>query len=225
MLEQLIEPVIEPVVEEVVSNKENTSAPTPAPEEPTLLCSPELVPQNESESVSEPKLFDISLNVIVKIVEENLVDLVKKYIEDEDMKKKISIPLTPEITNVINNIISITPNTLNDIEKVVVEIVNDDRIDSKDVPNLIIVIQRLYQFIYSLKNPKFDAKKRAEITCNSLKYLLHILVIENKIKIEEMKQPEFLTQTDDLIDACISLLNFSKAIKSRSCFHFLPFTR
>jgi hypothetical protein len=225
MLEQLIEPVIEPVVEEVVSNKENTSAPTPAPEEPTLLCSPELVPQNESESVSEPKLFDISLNVIVKIVEENLVDLVKKYIEDEDMKKKISIPLTPEITNVINNIISITPNTLNDIEKVVVEIVKDDRIDSKDVPNLIIVIQRLYQFIYSLKNLKFDAKKRAEITCDSLKYLLHIFVIENKIKIEEMKQPEFLTQTNDLIDACTSLLNFSKAIKSRSCFHLLSFTR
>ena len=225
----MLEKVIEPVVEEVVSNKENTSPPAPVDpdlhEEPTPLCSHELVSQNECDSVSEPKLFDISLNVIVKIVEENLVDLAKKYIEDEDMKKKLSITLTPEITNIINNIISITPNTLNDIEKVVVEIVKDDRIDSKDVPNLIVVIQRLYQFIYSLKNVKFDAKKRAEITCGSLKYLLHILVIENKIKIEEMKQTEFLTQTDDLIDACISLLNFSKAIKSRGCLHFLAFTR
>jgi hypothetical protein len=97
---------------------------------------------------------------------------------------------------------------LTDIEKATIQIIKDSKIDSKDIPNLIVVIQRIYQFIYSLKNVKFDAKKRADITGTSLKYILHLLVLERKIKIDEEKQEEFFTQTDALIDSCIGLLSF-----------------
>jgi len=89
-----------------------------------------------------------------------IVDLVKKSIETDD---KIKINLTPEVKTVLKNMISLTPNTLNDIEKAVTEIVKDNKIDSVDIPNLIVVIQRVYQFIYSLKSVKFNSKKRAEI--------------------------------------------------------------
>ena len=130
-------------------------------------------------------------NIIFNIVEETFIDLVKKSLENEDIKNKFSIKLTSEITSIINNIISITPNTLTDIEKAVVEIIKDGKIDSKDIPNIIVVIQRIYQFIYSLKNIKLDAKKRADITGELMKYLIHILVLERKIKIEQDKQSEF----------------------------------
>ena len=156
--------------------------------------------------------------IVSNIVEETFVNLVKKSLENEEMKKKISIPLTPELISIINNIISLSPNTLTDIEKATTEIIKDGKIDSKDIPNLIVVIQRIYQFIYSLKNVKLDAKKRADITSSSLKYLLHLLVLERKIKIDEDKQAEFLTQTDALIDSCIGLLSFSKSIKTKGCF-------
>ena len=85
--------------------------------------------------------------------------------------------------------------------------------------NLIIVIQRIYQFIYSLKNMKLDTKKRAYITSELLKYLVHLLVLERKIKIDEEPEgkAEFLKQTDILIDSCVNLLSFSKTLKTPGC--------
>jgi len=155
-------------------------------------------------------------------VEESIqtfVDIVKKSLENEEIKKKISITLAPEVTSVINNIISLTPNKLTDIEKATTEIMKDGKIDSKDIPNLIVVVQRIYQFIYSLKNTKFDAKKRAEITGELLKYLIHILVLERKIKIDENPEKvlEFYKQVNSLIDSCISLLSYSKTLKTKGC--------
>ena len=171
--------------------------------------------------VLEPTItssIETTTNIVSNILEETFIDLVKKSLENEETKKKISIPLTPEVTSIINNIISLTPNTLTDIEKAAIEIIKDGKIDSKDIPNLIIVIQSLYQFIYSLKNVKFDAKKRSDVTSSSLKYILHLLVLERKIKIDEDKQSEFFTQMDTLIDSCISLLSYSNSLKTKGCF-------
>lgn len=170
-----------------------------------------------SPPIPELNPVEITTTIVSNIVEQTFVDLVKKSLENEEIKKKIAVRLTPEVTSIINNIISLTPDTLTDIEKATIEIIKDGKIDSKDIPNLIIVIQRLYQFIYSLKNVKFDDKKRADITSSSLKFLLHLLVLERKIKIDKDKQAEFLTQTDALIDSCISLLSYSKSLKTKGC--------
>jgi hypothetical protein len=172
---------------------------------------------SEIVATTEPTPTTDASNIIVNIIEETFIDLVKKSLENEDIKNKISIKLTSEITSIINNIISITPNTLTDIEKAVVEIIKDGKIDSKDIPNIIVVIQRIYQFIYSLKSIKLDAKKRADITGELIKYLIHILVLERKIKIEQDKQSEFLTQTNILIDSCVDLLSYSKSLKTKGC--------
>jgi len=172
---------------------------------------------NENITEHESNVLEPTTNIVSNILEETFIDLVKKSLENEETKKKISIPLTPEVTSIINNIISLTPNTLTDIEKAAIEIIKDGKIDSKDIPNLIIVIQSLYQFIYSLKNVKFDAKKRADVTSSSLKYILHLLVLEKKIKIDEERQAEFLTQMDALIDSCIGLLSYSKSLKTKGC--------
>ena len=172
---------------------------------------------SEIVATTEPTPTTDASNIIVNIIEETFIDLVKKSLENEDIKNKISIKLTSEITSIINNIISITPNTLTDIEKAVVEIIKDGKIDSKDIPNIIVVIQRIYQFIYSLKSIKLDAKKRADITGELMKYLIHILVLERKIKIEQDKQSEFLTQTNILIDSCVDLLSYSKSLKTKGC--------
>lgn len=178
------------------------NAPTPAP-------SP----------VPESNPIEITTTIVSNIIEQTFVDLVKKSLENEDMKKKITITLTPEVTRVINNIISLTPNTLTDIEKAIIEIIKDGKIDSNDIPNLIVVVQRIYQFIYSLKSMKFDAKKRAEITGELLKYLIHLLVLEGKIKIDEdpEKIHKFYTQVNALIDSCIELLSYSKVLKTKGC--------
>ena len=153
----------------------------------------------------------------VSILVELFIDVVKKSIEDEVVNNKMRIKLTPDVKNVLNNMISLSPNTLNDIEKAVTDIIKDDKIDSNDIPNLIVVIQRIYQFIYSLKKVKLDAKKRSEFTSISLKYIIHLLVLLGKIKISEDKREQFLSQSDALVDSCSNLLSFSKTIKTPGC--------
>jgi hypothetical protein len=165
----------------------------------------------------KPVVIDAS-NVSVEIISEKLlINLIKKALEDEATKNNISIKLTPDIINTINNIITLSPNTITDIEKAVVDIVNDEKIDIKDVPEVIILIQRLYQFIYSLKNTNFDSKKRVEITSSALKFIIHLLVLERKIKIDKDKQEKFFKETDNLIDSCVGLLSFPKIIKTKNC--------
>ena len=169
---------------------------------------------------SEPTISLVSslLDLSSNIIEQTFIDLVMKYLENENMKKKIFIALTPEISSVIKNIIYLSPDTLTDIEKTMIETIKDGKIDTKDIPNIIVVIQRIYQFIYSLKDAKFDAKKRADITSTLLKYILHILVLERKIKIDQDKQTEFVIQMHYLIDSCVGLLSYSKSLKTKSCF-------
>ena len=201
-LEEISLPIITPDI-----TTHSTQETTPV-QEPTLT--------QETTPVQEPTLP-------TNIEETNVViltfsDLVKKSLENEVGNDKMKIKVTPEVKNVLNNLISLTPNTLNDIEKSITDIIKDDKIDSNDIPNLIVVIQRIYQFIYSLKKVKFDVKKRAEITSVSLKYIIHLLILLDKIKISEDKKEQFLLKTDDLVDSCISLLSFSKTIKTPGCF-------
>ena len=206
-----------------------TQEPTPAtkPEDtPTPEDTPAITPAPISENTDAKSfIYDSEplAGIVSNIIEQTLVDLVKKSLENEEMKKQISISLTSEHISIINNIISLSPNTLTDIEKSAVEIIKDGKIDSKDVPNLIIIIQTIYQFIYSLKIEKFDTQKRAYITATTLKYILHLLVLERKIKIEEDKQGDFFTQTDLLIDSCTGLLSYSKTLQTKGCFKKLFF--
>jgi hypothetical protein len=171
-----------------------------------------ILEENNTSVVIEPVVQEPSIPV------QTFVDIVKKTIENEVVNDKIKMILSPEVKNVINNLISLTPDTLTDIEKAIVDIVKDNKIDSKDIPNLIIVIQRIYQFIYSLGANKFDAKKRAEITAASLKFVIRVLLLNDKIKLNpEKTQEEFLNQIDVLIDSCVGLLSFSKTIKTPRC--------
>lgn len=162
-------------------------------------------------------LRDISIDIIQK----SFIDILKNAILNDEIKQKISIKLTTDMINVINKIISLTPNILSDIEKSAIEIIKDGKIDSKDIPQFINIVQKIYQVIYSLKDIKLDAKKRYELTTTTLKFMIHLLVIERKIKIDIDKQEEFLKNCDTLIDSCIGLLSFSKSLKTKGCLNKL----
>ena len=118
---------------------------------------------------------------------------------------------------IVKKILSTSPDCFNDIEKAVNEIIKDGKIDSKDIPQFSIAVQKLYQIIYILKEIKLDSKKRSEITSTVLKYIIHLLIIERKIQIEEDKEAQLLTDCDTLIDTCIGLLSFPKSIKTKGC--------
>jgi hypothetical protein len=56
-------------------------------------------------------------NVAVNLIEETFVELIKKIFINEEFKKKYTIFINEENLNIINKIISQTPNIFNDIEE------------------------------------------------------------------------------------------------------------
>jgi hypothetical protein len=159
-------------------------------------------------------------NVVNNSTEKNFLDIINTSLISLTVRDKLinsNINLSVELIEIIKQILSLSPDSFNDIEKVVNEIIKDGKINSKDIPQFIIVVQKIYQVIYSLKNTKFDSKKRSEIACSVLKYIVHLLVLERKIKIDENKEAEFFTDCDALIEACVSLISLPKTIKTKSC--------
>ena len=156
-------------------------------------------------------------NILINPIEETFVDLIKKIILNDELKKKFVLVINEETLSIVNKIMSLTPNTFTDIENSIKEIVKDKKIDSNDIPQLIILLQTLYQVIYGIKNTQFDVSKIAEITASILKFLITILVEEKKININKDDKEYFYKYSFILIDSCVSLLSFSKSIKQKGC--------
>ena len=167
--------------------------------------------EEKKESISEFTEVDINLEV------KTLLDL----LVSEDIRKKINIKLDDTSIKVINKVLIKSPDFVKDIENAFVEIVKDNKIDSSDLPNLIVLVQKLYELVYKAKDIKLDTTKRAEVCGTVLKFIIYVLVEERKIKLDEDKKIAFLVSTKKLIDSCISLLSFSRILKGSSCLKIL----
>ena len=150
-------------------------------------------------------------------VEETFVEIITKLLLNEELKNKYTIILSNINIDIISKIISQSPYLFNEFEKSIKEIIKDGKINSSDIPQLIILVQQIYKSLYNLKNLNLDSNKRTELTSNIFKFLILILIKERKIIIDENNEENFLKVTYLLIDSCISLLSFSKIIKTKGC--------
>lgn len=155
-------------------------------------------------------------NAIIDTVEKTLSDIITESFNCV-IVMKTEINLTPEINSILKTILDKCPATFIDVEKIIIEIVKDHKIDSTDVPQLIVLVQKLYEIIYGLKHLKLDSNKRSEYTSTILKFIIELLVIYKKIKIEDDRQVEFLKTAGILIDSCVGLLSYPKSLKTKGC--------
>jgi hypothetical protein len=223
------EPPVNTVLEETVTLTESVTE-TTSMIEPEIV-KPEIVETiileketSELELEKEPLLDEVSIlteikeqikekidEVITIQIPKNLVDLVK-----EEIKQKTHI-LNKEYIDILNSLVSISPNLLNDIEKAMFEIMKDGKIDSNDIPYLITIIQKLYEFMFSLKIEKISTEKRSAICAEVIKFIVHVLIKERRIKVEPSKQDAFLSQFNALMDSCVSLLSLQSELISKGC--------
>jgi hypothetical protein len=223
------EPPVNTVSEETVILTESVTE-TTSMIEPEIV-KPEIVETiileketSELELEKEPLLDEVSIlteikeqikekidEVITIQIPKNLVDLVK-----EEIKQKTHI-LNKEYIDILNSLVSISPNLLNDIEKAMFEIMKDGKIDSNDIPYLITIIQKLYEFMFSLKIEKISTEKRSAICAEVIKFIVHVLIKERRIKVEPSKQDAFLSQFNALMDSCVSLLSLQSELISKGC--------
>jgi len=218
------EPPVNTVLDETVTLTEpSTSSVT----ETTAMIEPQIL-EKETELEKEPLLDEVSIiteikeqikeeikekidSVITIQIPKNLVELVK-----EEIKQKTHI-LNKEYIDILNSLVNKSPNLLNDIEKAMFEIMKDGKIDSNDIPYLITIIQKLYEFMFSLKIEKLSTEKRSAICAEIIKFIVHVLIKERRIKVDPSKQDAFLSQFNALMDSCVSLLSLQSTLLSSGC--------
>jgi len=218
------EPPVNTVLDETVTLTEPSIS---SVTETTAMIEPAIL-EKETELEKEPLLDEVSIiteikeqikeeikekidSVITIQIPKNLVELVK-----EEIKQKTHI-LNKEYIDILNSLVNKSPNLLNDIEKAMFEIMKDGKIDSNDIPYLITIIQKLYEFMFSLKIEKLSTEKRSAICAEIIKFIVHVLIKERRIKVDPSKQDAFLSQFNALMDSCVSLLSLQSTLLSSGC--------
>ena len=209
-----VESTLPNIVEEVKTEIKEQIIPL----ENTQSHDEEIIPLENSQSHIEENQNSIeieikeNINAIIEVsIPKNLIDIVK-----EEIIQKTHI-LNKEYIDILNSLVNKSPNLLFDIEKAMIEITKDGKIDSDDIPYLISIIQKLYEFMFNLKLEKMSTEKRGAICAEIIKFVVHVLIKERRIKVENGKQDIFLSQFNGLMDSCISLLSLQSNLLSRGC--------
>ena len=121
----------------------------------------------------ESKLSEL-LEPKSKVEPESIVLLLLQLLSSNEKIKKLNFDLSEDTKNVLYKLIYFSPDFLNEIDKLVKEIIKDNKIDSNDIPNLILLIKKLYELIYKLKEIKLDDSKKIEICSTILKFLMFL---------------------------------------------------
>jgi len=163
----------------------------------------------EGKKTDAAELTVIDTNLEIKMIVESLVSY--------QCKSKLNIQLDDKTKSIITKLLQFSPGFLSEIEAVLIEVVKDNKIDSNDIPNLIVLVQKLYELIYKAKKIRLDGEKTAEVCGTLLKFMVHKLVEERKIKIDEANQDALFALTDKLIDSCVGLLKIPSLVKGSGC--------
>jgi len=185
---------------------------------------PETSNQNQvsetTQLVTEPtNLMDIKLDEKQK----NVIDIGKilmSILADGTKLDELSmkLKLTKENISFMQDICNLSPELLSDIDDAIVSIVSDNVIDSKDVPQLVVLIKNVYKKFTDSKKLKNIKNITLEDSILFIKNLILILIEYDHIKVKDRDSVVLI------IDLCIDLLTTSIDMKInlldkiKSCF-------
>jgi hypothetical protein len=166
------------------------------------------VVQDIKETVSN--IVDTSISkvdeIIVDITKINFNQVFENFLnQSEEHLKKFNITLTPEMKKYFLLLCKDKPEFFNDVESSLKKIIMDDKIDTKDIPEIIILVKKVYEIINGDKKvPKVDPY---ELIKTLLQQLFIIYTETNKIQ-----KSELVVDLVSIIEAAINLVKL-KSIK------------
>jgi hypothetical protein len=195
---------------QVPEPKEETSQ-IPEPKEETSQV-PE--PKEETSQVPEPK--DVVKADVVKevILTDAMIDITRITFsqmlenflnQNKDKLENLSIKLTPEIQTYLLILFKEKSSLFDDIDSSLKKIILDDKIDLKDIPEIIVLVTKVYEIINTDKGiPKVDPY---ELIKNILNIVFTLYIETNKVQNKELA-----TDLLNIIGVSIDLIKL-KAIK------------
>ena len=176
-------------------------------------------PNNSLSIAVNDKTKEIVTKNMMQLLHLTIIDLLKNAIQNTD--NTISIQLDDKTKNIIMKLVETNPSIFSDIVCNIFNIIQDNKIDTKDIPNLMALLHKIYEMIYKSKQIKLN-KSELAISCGIIiKFIIHMLVDEGHIKITEERKSDFFAEMDNLIDMSVSLIQLSKSFKPSSCLNKL----
>jgi hypothetical protein len=196
------EEVIEEVIKEIKESVETVI-------EETV----ETVIKEAKEVIEEMKEEVINKTLEIK----SLLNLLIIISVRQDMQEKYG--LTPELVKILQLIIQKNSSFFFKIEDSFKKILEDNKIDSDDVPELMSLFSAVYELLFSLKLTA-STVDISNICGELIKLTFNIMLAENIIIFESSGREETLKIFNALVDSSISLIKLSKTIKfsNKCCF-------
>ena len=119
-----------------------------------------------------------------------------------------SLSIPSEVKNILYELLSMG-DFYEDVEKLLKDIVHDDKIDAQDVPKLMVLCVRLYEILRST-SIKFDVE-----LCGSVLKTLFRLAIDEELVPISIENVELLNCLFDIVDTSVRLLELQTTNKKR----------
>jgi len=197
--------IAEPKVENpIVETKEEkpVSVPTDAPKEDKAT---EEAPKEEDKILEKPK------------EEMNLLEVVTHYLGTE----KTEIPLTPQIEKLMKRLPVVEKEHLENVEGFFNEIMEDKKINMKDLPHLMGILQELFVLYDS-----FIFKASAKEVSTIIKTLIQLLILyklETGDKLTKEQKEGLIQSLDTILELCIQMIDLKDTQKAwKKVLKFLP---
>lgn len=165
------------------------------------------VPIDEVTNTIEEQIIE-SIKVEDVVVLTTLLDLLTKILNANEEFEKLKIPITPQIKECLLVLMEEQPVFFEQFDISLKRIISDNKVDTKDIPEVITLVSKLYIVI---KKTKINSKK---INLYELiKTILHILFILH-MQHHNIENDELTNSIINILDASIDLLKLNSSLKS-----------
>ena len=171
------------------------------------------VPEHKEEAIIEPNEVKAELQTIAQILLDTLIDNEKL----SKFKKGFNISITDKQLKLITSIISANPDLFKEIEDILKNIIRDNKIDSKDIPDIMMLLQKIYEIIHDLKDLKLNVEKCTETISILVKFVINVLIEEEIIKIDSDIRSGIQENLNKLIDVSMNLILLTTKMKPNFC--------
>ena len=157
------------------------------------------LPPIADEPIKQLEVSDLVIDV------KTLSSLVALVLAKEPTETQ-SLSIPSELKNVLYELLSMG-DFYEDVEKLLKDIVHDDKIDAQDVPKLMVLSVRLYEILRST-SIKFDVE-----LCGSVLKTLFRLAIDEELVPISIENVELLNCLFDIVDTSVRLLELQTTNK------------
>ncbi len=150
-----------------------------------------------------------------EIVLPDLIDLLKLVVQTHD--SKINVRLSDKIKGIITTLIETNPTLFKEFNTTLLNIIKDGKIDSADIPEFVVLVQKVYEIVYVSKKINVSKDELADSCGIIAKFVVHTLLEKDYVKMDKERKVVFLSEIDNIIDVCVSLIKVSKSLKTPGC--------